>query len=297
MTVSGAGLLFAYEPNDMMPKYAHLWLDLDKGIAETTGFGWERIKFRDEDEAWNLVKETIDSGRPAKGHFLETMLFVGYQDVAKRGDRKLYIMGDPFPGPGEWWTWKQFGEWVQKFTSHEIGRHTKKMPKATKKKIAFQVIKDAVDWSKNPPAAVKNRFPNTPFGFAAIQAYAEDVADFSGKPKEYFKETAWLGCHAINPQWTARNSTAVYLERLAADKIFSPGINACLVAASNEYKAAYTEWKQFYMQLGYVAPENAWDNETNRLAGAAAVRKALEHEQTAVNELEKALALAEGPRQ
>jgi hypothetical protein len=167
------------------------------------------------------------------------------------------------------------------------------MPKLTKNKIAFQVMKDAIDWSKNPPKAVKNRFPNTPFGFAAIQAYAEDIADFSGKPREYFKETAWLGCHAINPQWTARNSTAVYLERLVADNIFSSEINTCLLAASNEYKAAYTRWKEFYIQLGHIAPENAWDRKTNRVVGGAAVHKALEHEKTAINELEKALALAE----
>jgi len=296
MTVSGAGLLFAYDPNRGMPKYAHLWLGLDKRIAEATGFGWEWVKFKDEDEAWNLVKETVDSGRPAKGHFWEEMLFAGYQDAARKEDRKVFMMGDPFPGPGEWWTWEQFGEWVRKFTEfnqNEIGRHTKKVGKAAEKKIALQVLKDAVAWSKTPPDAVKNRFPNTLFGLTAIQAYAEDVADVEGKPEAYFKETAWLGCHAINPQWTARNSTAVYLERLVAAKIFSEKVNVHLLAASEGYKAAYADWQEFYRQLGHVAPENAWDTAKNRLAGGAAVRKALEHERAAISELKKALDLAE----
>ena len=296
MTVSGAGLLFAYDPKDMMSKYSHIWLGLDKRIAEATGFGWEWVKFKDEDEAWNLVKETIDSRRPGKGHSCEDMLFVGYQDAARKEDRKVFIMGDAFPGSGEWCTWEQFEEWVRKFTEfnqNEIGRHTKKVRKAAEKKIALQVLKDAVAWSKTPPDAVKNRFPDTPFGLAAIQAYAEDVADIEGKPQDYFKETAWLGCHAINPQWTARNSTAVYLERLAATKAFSEKVTMHLHAASKEYKSAYADWQEFYRQLGYVAPEypHVWNMKKNRLAGAAAIRMALQHEQAAINELKNALSL------
>ena len=102
MTVSGASLLFAYHPDSMMPKYAHVWIDMDKRIAEATGFGWERVKFEGVDEAWKLVTNTIDSGRLGKAHYWEDMLIAGYQDAPANQDRSVFVMGDPFPGDGEW---------------------------------------------------------------------------------------------------------------------------------------------------------------------------------------------------
>jgi len=297
MTVSGAGLLFTYQPDAMMPKYAHLWLGPDKRIAEATGFGWEWVKFNGADEAWQLIKETIDSGRPGHGHFWEDMLFVGYRDAARKEQRKLYVMGDPFPGPGVWWTWNQLEEWVVKFAQfgqNNIGRHTRKVRRAAEKKTALQVLKDAVAWSRTPPPAVRKSFPKASFGLAAIQAYADDV---EAKPKAYFKETAWLGCHAINPQWAARNSTAAYLKRLAGRETFPKKVNKPLLAAANAYKAAYAAWRQFYQQLGHVAPKNAWNTKQRRLAGAAAIGEALEHEKFAVGEIKDALAvIGEGLR-
>jgi len=53
MTVSGAGLLFAYDPKDMMSKYSHIWLGLDKRIAEATGF--DRLAWLPRDQP------TVDS--------------------------------------------------------------------------------------------------------------------------------------------------------------------------------------------------------------------------------------------
>jgi len=294
--VSGSSALFAYDPTTLMPKYANLHIGMDQRIADATGFGFEWLRFGSEEEAWQLIKQTIDSGRPAKAHYWEDMLFVGYQDAGRKEDRKAYVMGDPFPGPGVWWTWTQFGEWVddycKKFKQCELGRHTKRVRKVAAKAVALRVLQDAVAWSTTPPAAVKNASPKARFGLAGIEAYANDVADVDGKPKAYFKEPAWLGCHAINPQWTARNSTGVYLERLAGTKTFGKKVNAHLVAASKTYKVAYTAWQAFYQQLGHAAPKNAWSTKNRRLAGAAAVRDALEHEKAAIDHLRRALAAA-----
>jgi len=295
MTVSGAGLIFAYDPRSMLPKYAHLLLEPDARIAEATGFGWEWMAFENEDEAWEIVKETIDSGRPAKAHFWEEMLFAGYKDCSRRVDRKAFVMGDPFPGPGVWWSWEEFADWSSKcleWQLGEVGRHTRNVRKVARKTVAHQILRETVAWSKTPPAGMKERFPGTSFGLEGIRRYADDIET---KPERYFEETAWQGCHAINPQWTARSSTAGYLEGLARAAIFRRKVNEQIMRAANEYAFAHQDWLEFYRRLGHIAPDNAWNSKRRRRAGSAAVRRALEHEKVAIGELTQALRLHKNP--
>ena len=115
------------------------------------------------------------------------------------------------------------------------------------------------------------------------------MADFDGKPKEYFKETAWLACHAINPQWIARNSTGVYLQYVADADLFSDEVSEHLRAAGQHYRDVYSAWQDFYTQLGHNAPEDAWDTEDNRRAGASAAQTAVVHETAAIDCLKQAL--------
>jgi hypothetical protein len=151
------------------------------------------------------------------------------------------------------------------------------------------VIRDAVSWSSQPPDEVRKRFPDVKFGLAGIEAYAEDVGVTAKEPDEYFKEGAWCACHAINPQWPARNSTGMYLERVAEEGLFGEEVNRHLVAAAREYKAAYEEWKAFYKALGHKAPEGSWKDEERRRTGGSAARKWFEHESAAIRELKEAL--------
>jgi hypothetical protein len=151
------------------------------------------------------------------------------------------------------------------------------------------VMHDLVEWSSDPPAAVRQQLREARFGLDGIAAYAADVADVENKASEYFKETSWLGCHAINPQWAIRNSTAVYLDRLARSTVFPAGANRHLLAAASDYRCAYLAWQDFYRELGHGAPEGAWDTARNRLAGAAAARSWLEHEIAALAEVDQAL--------
>lgn len=53
-------------------------------------------------------------------------------------------------------------------------------------------------------------------------------------------------------------------------------------------------WLAFYENLGHISPEGAWRSKECRSAGAAAIRKALEHEQAAIAKLEAALVDIEG---
>lgn len=293
--VSGTSALFAYHPSDFMPKYANLLIGMDKRIADATGFGYEWVEFNGVEGAWDLLKESIDSSRPVKGWHWENVLFAGYRDATNTADRKVFAMADGPETFAKWWTWHEFDDWVELVEGcgcPQLGRHTKRARVKPAKEIALRVLRDLVEWSTDPPSMVREKYPSAAFGLAGIKAYAEDVADIDAKPKESFKETAWLGCHAINPQWMARNSTAVYLARLAGTKALPDEVNQHLLAASREYKAAYTAWQKFYQQLGHAAPDNAWNTKRHRRAGAIAVHEALQHERAAIEELKEVLAAA-----
>jgi hypothetical protein len=65
--VSGASALFGYQPDDFMPKYAHLIIEPDRRIAEATGFGYEWVPFEGQEGAWQVLVESIDAGTSVKG--------------------------------------------------------------------------------------------------------------------------------------------------------------------------------------------------------------------------------------
>jgi len=292
--VSGTSALFAYQHDNLMPKYANLHIGMDELIADATGFGYEWVNFEGVDGAWQLIQESVDSGRPVKGWHWENVLFAGYQEATETEGREVFAMADGPDTFAKWWTWQDFMAWaklVEGWGCQVLGRHAERVQTKPTKEVALRLMKDLIEWSTSPPAIPREKYPQATFGLAGIGTYAEDVADVQGKPQEYFTETAWLGCHAVNPQWSVRNSTGVYLERLVSAKAFPEQTNERLLSAAEEYKSAYAAWREFYRQLGHVAPENAWNLEEHRRAGAAAVRKALGHEKVAIDVLEKALAI------
>jgi hypothetical protein len=81
--LSGSSALFAWEDGSFLPKYAYQCIDFDRRIAEATGFGFEWIRFKDPEEAWELLKESIDSGRAVKGWNAENLILAGYFDAAE----------------------------------------------------------------------------------------------------------------------------------------------------------------------------------------------------------------------
>ena len=279
--VSGASALFAYEPGRFEPKYANLFIGMDKRIADATGFGYEWVNPKDAEECWRIIKETIDSGRPVKGWHWENLVFVGYQDAEEKGDRKVFVMAD---GPGtfaKWWSWSEFTKWAKRFGG-SLGRHTERVPQVAAERVAQRVMKDLVEWAEKPPAAVQERYPEAAFGLVGIERYAADCADLE-------KYEDWLACHDINPQWAVRNSTAVYLTQVAESRLFPEEVSKNTVEAAREYRAAYEEWKKLYELLGHGASEAERKSKACREAGAAAIRRALEHEKSGVKQLKAAL--------
>jgi hypothetical protein len=285
--LSGASALFAYQPGEFMPKYAHLYVDPDARIAEATGFGYAWTNFADTEGAWKLIVESVDSGRSVKGWDWENILFAGYRDAAKPEERKVFAMADGPDTYAKWLTWSEFGEWVERMQGWgmpRLGRHTGRVETKSAGQVARQVMHDLVAWSVNPPDAIRNRFAEATFGLAGIEAYA------AACERSDLKED-WLACHDVNGQWTLRNSTGVYLVRVAEAGVFPAPVNAHLLAAAGAYRAAYESWQELYVRyLGHRVPETARKTAEHRKAGAAAVRQGLIHERAALAEVERALA-------
>jgi hypothetical protein len=283
--VSGASALFAYEQGAFEPKYANLSIGMDGRIAEATGFGYEWVNFKGMDGAWGLIKESVDSGKSVKGWDWENIMFAGYQDAPEPEGRKIYAMAD---GPGtfsEWWTWKEFGEYVKRIEGWgcpQFGRHTERVPTKPANVVALRVIKDLVEWSTNPPEHLLKKYPKATFGLAGIELYADHCADM-----EKFEDFG--SCHDINPQWPIRNSTSVYLKQVADANVFPEKLDAHLLEAADEYRAAYIYWKQFFNHLSYGGGEGWGKIAEHRLAGTEGIRKALEHEKVALSELKAML--------
>jgi hypothetical protein len=289
--VSGASALFAYQRDDFMPKYAHLDVEPDRRIAEATGFGYEWVSFEDVGGAWERVIESIDAGRSAKGWDWEGILFAGYRHARRAEDRKVFALAD---GPGtyaRWLTWDEFGEWagrVGKWGVPHLGRHTGHVGVRPAREVALRLMRDLVAWSTDPPASVRERYPEATLGLAGIEAYAAacERADLGED---------WLMCHPINGQWGVRNASSVYLRRVAESGILAEAASDQLCAAADAYRAAYEHWATAYREhLGHDVPEERRKTAAARQSAASEFRSALADERTALAAVAEALSLAGG---
>jgi hypothetical protein len=270
-----------------MPKYAHLIVEPDRRIAEATGFGYEWVPFEGQKGAWQVIVESVDAGASVKGWDWENLLFAGYQDAETPEGRKVYAMADGPDTYSKWLTWAEFGEWLKRMETWNecrLGRHAGCVEPKPPGEIAERVLRDLVAWSTEHPSSITDRWPKATYGLAGIARYA-DTLEISDPDED------WVACHPINGQWTVRNSTGVYLRRVAEGGLFPAPVNAHLLAAANEYRAAYASWQRLYNDyLGHGVPEEKRKTPAHRLAGAAAVRQGLEREEAALVEIGRALA-------
>ena len=286
--VSGASALFAYQPGSFRPKYANLSIGMDDRIGEATGFGFEWVRFDDAEAAWKMVVSSVDSGRPTTGWYYENVVFAGYQDALDLGERKVFAMADGPEYFTRWWTWEEFADWVGDWSRGQLGRHSKRVRKRGSREVALRVMRDLVKWSTDTPASVTSgpMFGGAKFGLEAMEAYANDCEDLERFPD-------WVMCHDVNPQWTLRNSTSAYLRRVADARILPADASAHIRQAASEYRAAFDQWHRAERHLGHSADEEKRRSGDTRRAGAATIRKGLEHERSALNHVTKALALVD----
>ena len=295
-TVSGFGTAFAYHPKHAWVTYRppQGWETAQKRITQATGRQWESLPpAKSPEAAWNLVKETIDSGRALMGyHFMGEHVFLGYQDVTEKEDRKVFF-AYPFEYQGEWWPWDKFVEWASG-KNNAFGRVSKKVRSPSARNLAVDVMKGIVRAATDDGRRERKEIPpDVEFGLAGIEAFAADVADTSIKPDDF--DGGWLGCHAVYPQISGRRSAAVYLRTVAAE--FPKATRGHLLAAAKSYEAAFAAWQEWGQHLGpddsrktLAQLKKAWRVKKKRGAAAAAIRRALQHERVAIGDVKEAMA-------
>lgn len=284
--VSGASAMFGYQPGEFMPKYAFHHRRPNELVVKATGYATESVRVPGHEHAWKFVRQSVDSGRPVAGWHGEMLLLAGYHESERESDRRVFAMQDGNAYFIEWSGWATFAQWIG--GGQELSRFAGRVEPEAPRAVVLRVMRDLVTLSANVPARIQSAFPKATFGLAGIEAWAADCADVE-------KYEDWGMCHPENPQWTARNSSAVYLRRLAGQGILPADAEAHVRRASEAYRAAYRRSQEAYGLVGYAAPKGSGRIKERRLAAAAAVRKALEHERAAIAELEKALAGPIGP--
>jgi len=287
--VSGACAPFGYQRDAFMCKYAFRSLDPDARIAEATGYGFEWRPFEGAEAAWEIIRDEIAAGRPVRGWHWEGLMFGGFEEAGDTQERRVYVMVDGPETFGRWWSWTEFGEWVDlqtEWKSTFLGCHTGKVETSDPAVVAQRVIAELVAWGQGAPEAIQAKYPEATFGLAAMAAYADDCENVDQFPE-------WTVCHGINPQTGLRNATAVYLTRVANEDLFSTRVNRILPLVAGHYRSAYCAWKELYTLLGHHAPEGAARDQDRRRAGAEAAREAMRHEEAALKMLARALEMIE----
>jgi DNA-binding transcriptional MerR regulator len=295
MTISGFGPSFVYHPKKFWPQYVAPDGSGER-LARATGFGWEWKRYETVEAYWQALRETLDAGKPIHAPYYEEVIFAGYQDADGRDERKVrpLVPHGVGAGPDAWWTWNEFEEWFDRWSHNVLGRHAGRVAQATPRESAIETLRAIVQMATADPRAQNPDFDGVKWGLAGLEAYAADVGDTSksGKEDEYFYG-GWLGCHAIYPQISGRASAAVYLERLGRSGIFPGAINERVLAAAGAYGAARAAWGEYEKHLGNeetAEASDSWMVEEHRLAGVAAIRRAIEHEREAVDQVQQALA-------
>lgn len=284
MPVSGYGLSFAYEAKKESGAHFCPPPGTDQRISQATGFGWEYLHLQDIEDYWQTLKETIDSGRPVQACHMEELLFVGYQEAEKKKQRRVRPMAiSVFVDPGTWWSWREFEKWFAEFGG-PLGRFTQKTEPLDDREVAIETMQALVHLAFQDPRSEQTD-PPVACGLAGIEAFARDMADLSLKERHFC--SGWFGCHDSNPQWTARQLTAQYLQACAP--LFAEDVAALIREAVKDYQAAHSAWLDWDQQLGTHSPRRAWANQQRRLAGAQAVRRAAQHEGKAVEKIQQAL--------
>ncbi|MBN1782620.1 N-acetylmuramoyl-L-alanine amidase [bacterium] len=286
--VSGTSALFAHDPDDFMPKYANLYIGMDRRIADATGIQFERVEFGSIDQAWEALKASIDIGKPVIGWHWENVLFCGYKEAADNKDRRIFTIA---VGPSDyekWWTWKDFEEWFPQFGYGHFIRYAHRTEPLPETETAIRILTDLVDWSASPPENIRKEYPNAVFGLAGMEAWAVNCRN-----TKLFKN--WTACHDMQPQWGPRHSTSVYLKHLAESGLFPEAVGEHLADASRAYDSAYRNWQEMYHLVGWAAPGWAGRMKRRRHQAADAVDRAHDSEKQGIGHIRTALQIMGRP--
>jgi len=282
--ISGTSALFAHDPDDFMPKYSNLFINMDRRIADASGIQFERIEFGDIEEAWQKLKEHIDLGKPLIGWHWENVLFCGYKESDKIKNRKIFAIAVGPDDYQKWWSWKEFKYWYRNQSKGHYIQYAQRIDPLPQKEIELRILYNIAAWSVNPPEHLLQEYPKATFGLVGIQAYANTCSNLK-------KYKDWTACHDIQQQWGPRRSTAIYLGRMVKTGLFPEDVNHHLLSAATAYHQAYQNWRELYRQIGWESPRWAGRSKSRRMKATEAVWQAYENEKQGVQEIQAALTI------
>ena len=293
MTVSGFGLGFFYHPKVFGPTYIPPmgWPDTHKRVADATGRRMREIpKAKTPEEAWKVVTENIDAGRPVIGYFfMGEHVFAGYEEAPEPEDRKAMIV-HPFAYQPKWTTWKEFAEWSGGNGFAVVDRPVEPM---AQRELAIETIQWLVSCAEGDHRTKIDWVPpDARAGLEGLLALSADVGDVAKTTDDF--DAGWLGCHCISPQASGRVSAAVYLEK--AVRHFEDDAAWHLRQGAKAYRWACGDWQRFHKELGFAAGakelgglKKLWVDPERRANGQRWLRRAWGLERRAVASVRNAL--------
>ena len=297
MALSGVAFSFWYCHNNYHVAYSipDGW---EERIARGVGSAWEWTPQGSAEAAWLLIKDSVDTGRVVWGEYMEGITFAGYAETQDPQSRQVYAFDPIFVSPAKWWSWSEFEKWWNEWGAPfppALGRHAEAHDMLSEREAALEVLRLIPEWSKDDHP---DDLPEARFGLPGILRFADDIANMEA-PDDYI-DGPWRACHAINPQWEARQTASDYLASVAP--IFDGRTAPSLHKASESYDEAYAAWQDWNRQLGSglgdqdterdalkVLLEQAWRSPENRSAGATALRRAAAAEANAIEHIRQAL--------
>jgi hypothetical protein len=286
--LAGHGTSFGYHPTKYLVMYnpPDDPKATDERLVKGTGCDWEWLpKFTDAEAAWKALKSSINEGIPLEAVYYDHYIFCGYRDSNHSEDRAVYTIGGW--RPTGWMDWKDFTAWVQEFG--RLGRYKGVVDRTPTREMAEQLLGRMVEWAKGDGRPGMEWMKEAKTGWAGLETYAADVANTDKSPYDF--DGGWLGCHCINRQTSGRAGAVKWLRRVAGE--FPDAAAAHLRGAADEYAQAVKAWSEFRTHLGATEgleeAKRQWAKPENRAAGAAAIRRAMEHEKAGMARIEQAL--------
>ncbi|KPK50104.1 MAG: hypothetical protein AMK72_02985 [Planctomycetes bacterium SM23_25] len=307
MVLAGFATSFAYHPKQYNVMYfpPEDPLRHERRLARLVGLEWELLqrnqqdvqwrtdgnshKLQSAEQAWHVVKTSVDAGKPIQATFMDDYILIGYQDADRAERRKVYSVGGW--DPPCWWDWVKLENYVKQFG--RFGRPGGRFEPSLPREIASEVIRGMVEyWDNDGRKALPWVAPGEgKYGAEGLETLAADTANLGMKVEDF--DAGWIGCHCMYRQITGRPAAAEYL-RSVAGELGSAGEH--LLKAAAQYDAAWQHWLEWGRQLGQGAGvteakelRKLWADPNRRAAGAEAIRAAAACEQSAWESLGKAV--------
>jgi hypothetical protein len=264
--------------------------ETEERLAQVSGWRWQSLgNYKGKpDEAWTALTESLDAGRGVVGAWLDDYVFAGYEDAARKEERKIFHLGGW--EPNGWWTWAEFEKWCKDWG--RLSGYVEQASRGDARASLLSAMRLAAKFATDDGRKAVPKLADGSYGLAGMETYAKAVADPAQDPDQF--EGGWLGCYCINRQHYAREAAARWFR--ARSELLTQPAREHLLKAVAHYEAACAAWKEFEAVLGRGTGKTKlddlkvlWRDPAARKAGAETIRKAAESERRAVAEIESAL--------